>query len=113
MGAKRRPIGVWIVSCLFIAVGVVGLVHHFPQHMVFHQDDVWIELTELLALVAGIFMLLRHNWARWLAIAWIAFHVAISWPDVSKIAIHTLFLAAFAWLLFRADARQYFARSAP
>jgi hypothetical protein len=111
MSANKRPVAVLVICCLYLAVGAVGLVVHFPRHMVFHPDDVWIELTELLALVAGIFMLRGHNWARWLAVAWLAFHVAISWPEVSKIAIHTLFLAAFAWLLFRPDARQYFARA--
>jgi uncharacterized membrane protein len=79
--------------------------------MVFHQDDVWIELTELLALVAGVFMLRGYNWARWLALAWLAFHVAISWAAPSRIAIHTVFLAAFAWLLFRPDARRHFDRA--
>ncbi len=108
MGAKKRPIAVWVISCLFIVVGQVGLVHHFPQHLVFHRDDIWIELTELLALVAGVFMLLGHNWARWLALAWMAFHVAISWPVVRLVVIHTLILAAIAWLLFRRDARGYF-----
>jgi len=105
---RRPPIAVLIIACLYIVVGAAGLVGHFPRHMIFHQDDYWIELTELLALVAGVFMLLRQNWARWLAIVWMAFHVAISWPVVSRIAIHTVFLAVIAWLLFRADARRYF-----
>ncbi len=108
--SRKRPIAVWVISCLFIAVGLVGLIHHFPRNMVFHQDDVWILLTELLAVVAGVFMLGGKNWARWLAIAWMAFHVAISWPAAAMIAIHTVFLAAIAWLLFRRDARAYFAR---
>lgn len=108
---RKRPIAVWIISCLFIAVGLAGLIHHFPRDMVFHQDDIWIELTELLALVAGVFMLLGHNWARWLAVAWMAFHVAISWPVLRMIVIHMLILAAIAWLLFRRDARAYFART--
>jgi hypothetical protein len=109
MSARKLPIEVLVVACLYILVGTVGLVHHFPWPMVFHQDDVWIELTELLAVIAGLFMLLGRNWARWLAIAWMAFHVALSWPEVSKLAIHALFLAAIAWLLFSRQARQFFA----
>jgi uncharacterized membrane protein len=111
MSASKRPIGVLIVACLYIAVGGVGFVRHFPRPMVFHQDDVWVLLTELLAIIAGVFMLRGHNWARWLAIAWMAFHVALSWPAVRELAVHTLILAAIAWLLFRTDARQYFARA--
>ena len=37
-----------------------------------------MELTELLAMVSGAFMLRGHNWARWLALAWIIFHVILS-----------------------------------
>ena len=31
-----------------------------------------------LAIVCGVFLLRGHNWARWLALAWIAFHVVLS-----------------------------------
>lgn len=106
----RRPVGVVIVACLYIAVGAVGLVHHFPRGAVFHQDDVWIELTELLAVIAGAFLLRGYNWSRWLALAWMGFHVAISWPAMGKLAIHSLLFAVIAWVLFRADARAFFAR---
>jgi hypothetical protein len=112
VSAGKRPLAVLVICCLFIVVGGAGLVRHFPHAAVFHQDDFWIEPTELLALTAGVFMLIGHNWARWLAVVWLAFHVALSWPVVSRMAVHTLFLAAFTWLLFRPDARQFFTRSA-
>ncbi len=108
MNKARRPIAVLILACLYIVVGAAGIVGHFP-HGAFHREDVWIELTELLALVAGIFMLRGHSWARWLAIAWMAFHVVISWPSLSRLAIHTILLAAIAWLLLEPGARRYFA----
>ena len=109
MSKSTPPIGVLIVACLFLLVGVVGLVRHFPWPMVFHQDDVWVELTELVAVIAGIFLFLGHNWARWLAVGWMAFHIAISWPKVPALAVHTLILAAIVWLLFRNDASRFFA----
>lgn len=74
-------------------------------------DGVWIEITEALAILAGAFMLRGRNWARWLALAWMAFHVAISFGAVREFAIHCVIFAGIAWLLFRADARQYFHRS--
>jgi hypothetical protein len=115
MSARKLPIQVLVIAWLYIAVGAVGLVNHLPRRMVFHEEDVWILLTELLAVLAGAFMLRGHNWARWLAIAWMAFHVALSWPAVRQMAVHTLLLAAIIWLLFRPEARQFFAsdRSAP
>jgi hypothetical protein len=109
MNLGKRPVSVLILSCLYIAVGTIGFAYHFPGPTAFHYEDVWIELTELLAFVAGVFMLQGHNWARWLALAWMAFHVAISFPVLRQIGIHSLFLAVIAWLLFQPKAGQYFA----
>jgi hypothetical protein len=106
MNKSKRPVSVIVVACLYIAVGAIGLVGHF--HDLRQPDGIGIEVTELLALVAGVFMLRGHNWARWLAVAWMAFHVAISFPVLRQIAVHSLFLAVIAWLLFRAEARTYF-----
>src|SRR5215467_8282356 len=108
MNLGRPPLSILVLSCLYTAIGTVGFAYHFPRPLTFHYEDVWIEGTELLALIAGVFMLRGHNWARWLALAWITFHVAISFPVVRQIAIHSLFLAVIAWLLFQSRAEQYF-----
>ena len=108
MNAKR-PLSILVLSCMYIAVGTLGFIYHFPRPLTFDYEDLWIEGTELLAFVAGVFMLRGHNWARWLALVWIAFHVAISFPVLRQIAIHSLFLAVIAWLLFQSRAGQYFA----
>jgi len=103
---NKPPLSVWIVACMYLAVGVIGFVFHFRELR--QPDGIWIELTEFLAIVCGAFMLRGHNWARWLAIAWIAFHVAISFPVVREIAVHSLLLAVIAWLLFQPKAARYF-----
>jgi hypothetical protein len=109
---NKRPIAITILASLYLLVGTVGFVFHFREILdrhAFQYEDALIELTELIAIVCGVFLLRGRNWARWLALAWMAFHVAISFLDsVQKVAIHGLFLAAFAYLLFRADARKYF-----
>jgi hypothetical protein len=109
MNLVKRPLSILVLSCLYIAIGTMGFAYHFPRPLAFHYEDVWIEGTELLAFVAGVFTLRGHNWARWLALAWVAFHVVISFPVVRQIAIHLLFLAMTVWLLFQSRARQYFA----
>ena len=109
MNSTQRPISVLVIAGLYIVVGAIGFVAHL--HDLRHPDGISIEVTELVGLLAGIFMLLGHNWARWLAVAWMAFHVAISFPEISKLAVHSLFLAAIAWLLFRPDARAWFRRA--
>lgn len=109
MNLGQRPLSILVVSCLYIAVGTIGFAYHFPRSLRFGYGDVWIEATEFLALVAGVLMLRGHNWARWLAIAWMAFHVAISFPVVRQVAVHSLFLVVIAWLLFQPCAGRYFA----
>ena len=109
MKENERPVSVLILSCLYIAVGIIGFAYYFPELIANQSDTVWIELTELLALLAGVFMVLGHNWARWLALAWMAFHIAISFPVLRQIAMHSMIFAIIAWLLLRPDAGRYFA----
>ncbi len=106
----RRPIPVLVISILLIATGAIGLVVHIREQMgrPFNNDIVSIVLVEIAAILAGICMLYGRIWARWLAIAWMAFHVAISFPDWGKVAIHSVFLAAFVYFLFRPQATRYF-----
>jgi hypothetical protein len=88
--------------------GAIGFAYHFPAIMAREQYGIWIELVRLLAVDCGVFMLRGHNGARWLAVVWIAFHVAISFPALGKVAFHLTLFVAIAWLLFRLDARRHF-----
>jgi hypothetical protein len=69
--------------------------------MALQHESIWIEPTELLALIAGAFMFRAQNWARWLALVW----MASSSSGRQPLAI---ILALIAWVLFRPDARRYF-----
>jgi hypothetical protein len=92
---NQRPWRVTVVAWLYIAVGAIGLVTHW-------RDGVLVELVELVAIVAGAFVLCGANWARWLALAWIAFHVVLSaFHGVGEFAMHSVFCAVIAWVLFR------------
>jgi hypothetical protein len=110
---QQRPLSVTILAWVYIAVGTIGLVYHVSDLRdgnALAFDGVWIELVRLLAIVAGAYMLRGHNWARWLALVWIAFHVVVSvFNGIPQLAMHALFSALFAWLLFRAEAARYFA----
>lgn len=105
----KRPVPVVAIACLYLLVGVVGFIAHFPELLNHHADAVGIEVTELLAVVSGIFLLQRKNWARWLALAWILLHVAISLTDpVGKLAAHVIFCILIGWALFRPASGQWF-----
>jgi hypothetical protein len=101
-GRTRIPLPVILIACLYIVVGAGGFVVHFSERQAPYW--IWIEVTELLAIVCGVFLLRGHNWARWLAAAWMAFHVIISFGEWGKLAIHSLFFLLIVWCLFRADA---------
>src|SRR5215469_5518259 len=113
MNTTRRPVSVWILSCLYIAAGTMGFAYNFAGLLAHENDSVWVELTELLAIVSGTFMLWRQNWARWLALVWMAFHVAISFPVFRQMASHLAIFAGIAWVLFSPDTRSYFAIRKP
>jgi hypothetical protein len=108
----KRPISVTIVSWVYILAGVVGIAAHiseFDLHHPFSNDAVLAVIVRLLAIVAGVFMLRGANWARWLAIVWMAYHVIFSsFQSVVAAGIHALLLAAFAYFLFRRQANAYF-----
>src|SRR5271165_1822139 len=112
MNPNKRPLPVTILGCVYIVVGAVGFAYHFTEIKARNSlqfDDLWIELVRLSAIIAGAFMLRGHNWARWLALAWIAFHVVLSaFHSVQEFAIHGLFCAVIAWFLFRPEAVRYF-----
>jgi uncharacterized membrane protein HdeD (DUF308 family) len=107
MNSGNRPISILALGCLYIVVGIGGLVARF--HDLRQPDGAWIALTEILAIVAGAFMLQRQNWARWLALAWMAFHVIISFGVMRQLLMHSIIFALIAWILLRPEARRYFA----
>ena len=109
MISSKRPISVTILACVYLAVGVGGFAVHFRELLAGHPDAVGIEVTELIAIVCGAFLLRGQNWARWLALAWVAFHVVLSaFHAIPELAIHAVFCAVFAWVLFRPEAARYF-----
>src|SRR5690242_9558547 len=105
---RKRPLSITAVGLLFLITGVVTFGFHLSREWGYgaiHPDVLLVLSVSLLALVAGIFMLRGSNWARWLALAWLAFHVVISalnsWRET---VTHALLFALIAWLLLRPEA---------
>jgi hypothetical protein len=74
-------------------------------------DVVLALLISLVAVLCGAYILAGKDWARWLAVAWLGFHVALSIHSRQQLAMHSALLAVFAYLLFRASAKAYFRAS--
>lgn len=109
MNENRIPWPVIVIASLYLLVGVVGFAGHFPELLARHPDAIGIEATELVAVICGIFLLRRQNWARWLALAWILFHVGISlFHPLREFAAHVAFCVLIAWALFRPETARWF-----
>lgn len=110
---KKRPISVTILGVLMLATGVGGLGYHLYKAASWYplpEDLILVCIMSIAAAACGVFLLLGSNWARWLALAWMAFHVGVSaLHSVQQTAVHCALLAAFVYLLFRPAARAYFA----
>lgn len=108
----KRPFPVTILGCLFIVVGLVSLTYHLFKGPLDH----WIfpiSLVGIIAIVGGVFLVKGHGWARWLVLAWLAFHVVVSaFHSLSDSMAHLLLLIAVGYFLLGPPASKYF-NSAP
>ena len=109
---KNRPLPVIIVSILFILAGGVGLAYHVKELVEFNNnlnETIWILFLRILAVVCGLLLLFRIKWARWLAIAWLVYHIIISaLNSISEMIAHILLLILVSVLLFLPVSSAYF-----
>src|ERR1700732_1930349 len=107
----KRPIPVTILGCLFIVAGVVGLAYHLSERPL----DRWVALISVirvLAIVGGVFLLKGRNWARWLMIGWLGFHVVeTAFNSLADCIAHAGLLLVVAYFLFTPPDSQYFQAS--
>lgn len=101
---KRRPLSILIIGWLFIAAGSVGLVYHLTEWNRSAPVDyelVLILLIRLAAVVGGAFLLRGCNWARWLLVSWMAYHIVLSvLHSVQQLVMHTLLFGVITYVLF-------------
>ena len=109
---SKRPLSVVLISGLFLVSGVIGIAYHasdFRMQGILQSEIVLVFLVRLLAVVCAVFMLRGANWARWLAVLWLAYHVVLSWGhSTQQLVVHGLLFAVIAYFLFRAPASVYF-----
>ena len=107
-----RPLAVTLVGLLFVVAGIVGLAYHATEidtSAGVRVEAVWILLLRLLAIVGGLFVLRGRNWARWLLVGWMGYHVVLSARhSLFEIAVHALLLVLIAYGLFRRASAAFF-----
>jgi len=108
----KRPVAVTVIGWVYILTGLGGFLAHlldFVPPRPFQFDNVMVEIVCLIGAVSGIYLLRGQNWARWLALAWMAFHVVLSiFHTMPQLALHAVFCVLVGYFLFRPDANQYF-----
>jgi hypothetical protein len=111
---NKRPVSITIIGWIFIASGSVGLVYHLKDFTAqpFRWETFWVSFVRLLAVAGGVLLLRGFGWARWLLLAWLAFHVVVSaFHTVSECMMHALLLAIIGYFLFDRRAAGYFRAS--
>ena len=108
-----RPWPVVAVGSLFVLAGIVGFIYHALRLREPGPVDSELYLVlfiRVLALVAGVFLFRGASWARWLAMAWMAYHIGLSAfeSSVQGVAVHFALLVVIGYLLLRPDSSAYF-----
>ena len=113
----KRPLPLTIISWFFIIFGSIALLSGLlpygeitlAQRVAELKGHWMVHLSRILQIVAGVFMLRGHNWARWLLVVWIAFHIVISaLHSTFQLVLHVLIFTVILYFVFRRDASSYF-----
>lgn len=107
----NRPLSVTLISFLFIASGVMGIIYHASElkDLVARPEAGWVLLVRLLAIAGGAFTLRGATWARWLLVAWIIYHTYLSFfHTTAELVMHAGLTIVVAIALFHPKANAYF-----
>jgi hypothetical protein len=108
----KRPLSVTIISWVYLIAGLVGFSYHvreFKFGSLLQYDVIMVCFIRLLAVFGAIYTLRGNNWARWLLIAWMAYHVVLSaFHSVGEVMMHAALLALIGYFLLRRSASAFF-----
>jgi hypothetical protein len=111
--AVKRPFQITVLGWLFIVVGILSTTYHLLKGSL----DPWmvpIVIVGIIAIVAGVFLLRGARWARWLLLAWLAFHVVVSaLNSLSDAMPHVVLLLVVGYFLLGPPTSKYFQRAQP
>ena len=104
----KRPFQVTFLGWLFILVGIVSTMYHLLKGSL-NRWMVLIVLVGVIAIVAGAFLLRGARWARWLILAWLAFHVVASaFNSFADAMPHVVLLLVVGYFLLGPPTSKYF-----
>lgn len=110
----RRPLSIIIISLLFILLGVITLVHaaveliNTSDRLTDLKSHWMIYVSGMAAVVGGTFLFKGHNWARWLLVVWMAFHIVVgALHGVLPLLTHVVIFSVILFFLFRRPVSAY------
>jgi hypothetical protein len=114
----KRPLSITVISWIFIAFGGIALLIALlpladsaaAQRITENPFEFWlIQVTQILAVLCGVFMLYGFNWARWLLVVWVGYHLILSvMHSPLELLLHSLLFAVVLYFVFRPQASAYF-----
>ncbi len=108
----KPPRAVVAIAGLYLLIGVVNCGFQLWPWITgagLRADAGWVLAVDGLAFVLGVFLLLGHNWARWLAVIWIGGHVvAMALYNRGELIVHAVIFGLIAYALFRAESGRFF-----
>jgi hypothetical protein len=111
---KPRPLSITLISYLFMAAGAMGVIYHASElkEIFTRPEEGWVLFVRILAIVGGAFTLRGANWARWLLLAWIIYHVFLSFShSTAELVMHAGLTVIVGIALFNPKANVYFQKN--
>ena len=114
---QQRPRSITLISWTFIIFGSISLLAGLlpfgdvtlAQRIAELKGHWMVHLVRILAVVGGVLMLYGRNWARWLLVVWMVFHLVVSaLHSAMQLALHTVIFTVLLYFLFRRQASSYF-----
>jgi hypothetical protein len=112
----KLPRSTVLIGWLFILVGAAGLLKDWwplvtdttQQIARLKAEGFWdygpAWTSRALAIVGGVALMRGHNWARWLLVVWMVFHIGLSaMHSVTMVLVHLAIFAPITYFLFRPE----------
>jgi uncharacterized membrane protein HdeD (DUF308 family) len=113
-GVEKRPRSIVVISFLFILLGALTFIHaawdlaNTEQRLTNVEKHWMIYLSALAAIAGGVFLFKGRKWARWLLVAWMAFHIVVgALNGIVPLVTHVVIFSVLGFFLFRRPASAY------
>lgn len=114
---NKRPRAITVISWIFIVFGIIALLTGLlpnvnttaAQRLAEFKGHWYVHVSRMVMVLSGVFMLYGFNWARWLLVVWLVFHVVIgALHSPLRLVVHSLLFVVVVYFLFRPPASAYF-----